>query len=94
MQLDHVNIASTAYVLLTGTYMKLGRNREGQHFPQGSLKRWINLDLWTGFFTAFLNLPGPLDLTQLVEWRLKFQAEFCKKNKAFKEAVSFLAMRR
>ena len=39
-QLDHFNIASTAFVLLTGTYMKLTKNRDGQHFPQGSFKRY------------------------------------------------------
>lgn len=40
-QLDYFGIASTAHVLLTGSYMKLTKNKEEMYFPSGSLKRCV-----------------------------------------------------
>ncbi len=39
LQLDYFGIASTVHVLLTGQYMQLVKNAEGQYFPSGTLRR-------------------------------------------------------
>ena len=38
-QLDYFNVAATAYVLLSGSYLKLKRDSEGRHVPHAPLKR-------------------------------------------------------
>ena len=38
-QLDYFGIASTAYVLLSGSYMKVVKNKEGKNFPSGPMRR-------------------------------------------------------
>ena len=38
-QIDYFHIAATAFVLLSGSYMKLKRDAEGKHFPNAAFKR-------------------------------------------------------
>ena len=38
-QLDYFNVAATAYVLLSGSYLKLKKDGEGRHVPQAPYKR-------------------------------------------------------
>ena len=87
MQIDYFGLASTAYALLSGSYLKLGRDKSGRHFPQGSFRRWWNTALWTDFFTAFLNIPNERELPDLLEWRARFAEAFVDKRPAFEDAV-------
>ena len=38
-QIDYFGIASTVYVLLSGSYMKLVKNKDGKNFPSGPMRR-------------------------------------------------------
>ena len=40
------------------------------------LFRWWNVDIWTPFFTEFLNIPGADELPNLDEWIPRFQDFF------------------
>ena len=81
-QIDYFGIASTAYVLLSGSYMKLVKNKEGKTFPSGPMRRWWNTELWTAFFTEFLNIPDENCLPDLDAWLCKFRDYFSSKKMA------------
>lgn len=38
-QIDYFGVASTVYVLLSGSYMKLVKNKDGKNFPSGPMRR-------------------------------------------------------
>ena len=40
------------------------------------LSRWWNGDIWTPFFTEFLNIPSADELPDLAEWLARFQEFF------------------
>ena len=75
-QIDYFGIAGTAYILLSGDYMKLSKNKEGKNFPTGSMRRWWNADLWTSFFMEFLNIESEHQLPNLDAWLRTFQDFF------------------
>jgi len=81
-QLDYFGVASTAHVLLADSYMKLGKNKDGEYFPQCQLKRWWNTELWTEFFSAFLNIPSAEELPDLAAWRIRFEDFFFERKAA------------
>ncbi len=105
-QIDYYGIACCAYVLLSGNYMKLSKNKDGLYAPSEALRRyglilsepfiiankcprWWNIDLWTSFFDAFLNIPSSTELPDLAAWRVRFEEFFfARKLKTWKELGS------
>ncbi|TRY72519.1 hypothetical protein TCAL_10504, partial [Tigriopus californicus] len=98
-QLDFFGIASTAHVLLHGSYLKLAQKSDDNAFfaPQAPLKRWHDGEFWRDFFDAFLNVPSVAELPNLPEWQSRIaDLVFRKKIRNFSEVVSnmSLAMRK
>lgn len=92
-QLDYFGLASTVYTILSGSYLKLGRDSKagGRHFPEGSFKRWWDKALWTDFFAEFLNIESSEALPDLRAWRQRMAEALVEKNKdKFADAIAQL----
>nr|XP_018261155.1 BUB protein kinase [Kwoniella dejecticola CBS 10117]OBR83313.1 BUB protein kinase [Kwoniella dejecticola CBS 10117] len=72
---DYFGLASIAYTMLFGKYMKVEKNDEGVWVIDQGLKRYWQQDLWNGFFNTLLNPGEELPLTpKLAEIRNSFES--------------------
>nr|XP_019043872.1 BUB protein kinase [Kwoniella bestiolae CBS 10118]OCF22802.1 BUB protein kinase [Kwoniella bestiolae CBS 10118] len=81
-QTDYYGLASIAYTMLYGKYMRVQRGEEGWGIDMG-LKRYWQQDLWANFFHTLLNPGDDLPITpKLAEIREGFESwleENCQK---------------
>ncbi|OCF61498.1 BUB protein kinase [Kwoniella mangroviensis CBS 10435] len=82
-QTDYYGLASIAYTMLYGKYIKVVKGQDGLWAIDQGLKRYWQQDLWTNFFRTLLNPGDDLPIIDsLVEMRRGFEnwlEENCQK---------------